>query len=65
MYETILDHRILSLRETAEWAGISLATLRRLIQRGEGPLVTRLSERCVGVRAVHLAAWLDERTDGA
>jgi predicted DNA-binding transcriptional regulator AlpA len=51
--------RVRSLRETAELAGISLATLRRQIAEGTGPTVTRLSARRVGVRDDHRQEWLD------
>jgi hypothetical protein len=51
--------RVRSLSETAEIAGISLATLRRAIDEGSGPILTRVSARCVGVRDDHREAWLD------
>lgn len=51
--------RVRSLRETADIAGVSLKTLRNLIEAGKGPVVTRVSERCVGIRDDHRQAWLD------
>ena len=57
-----LEHspaRVRSLRVTAELAGVSLKTLRNLIDKGKGPIVTRVSERCVGVRDDHREQWLD------
>ena len=54
--------RVLTLSEFADIAGISLVTLRRLIRRGDGPAVTKLSIRRLGVRISHAMAWLDSRT---
>jgi predicted DNA-binding transcriptional regulator AlpA len=54
-------NRVLSLREYAELNGISIATLRRLIRAGEGPMTTRLSARRVGVRDDHGRQWQDAR----
>ena len=56
------EDRVLMLSEFAIMAGISLVTLRRLIARGEGPAVTKLSTRRLGVRVSHARAWLDSRT---
>jgi predicted DNA-binding transcriptional regulator AlpA len=55
------EDRVLTLSEFAINAGISLVTLRRLIARGEGPAVTKLSPRRLGVRVSHARAWLDSR----
>lgn len=53
--------RVESLGEFADRTGMSMSTLRRLIDRGEGPVVTRLSERKVGIRSSHGDVWLDSR----
>ena len=53
------EDRVLMLSEFAIMAGISLVTLRRLIARGEGPAVTKLSTRRLGVRVSHARAWLN------
>lgn len=50
-----------SLQETAKLLGISTPTLRRMIASGEAPVVTRLSERRLGIRDSHRMAWLDAR----
>lgn len=50
-----------SMRETAAILGVSVDTLRRLIARGDGPLVTRLSMRKLGIRDSDREAWLAER----
>jgi hypothetical protein len=54
-------NRIRSLREYAELNGISIATLRRLIRNGDGPMTTRMSARRVGVRDDHGRQWQDAR----
>jgi predicted DNA-binding transcriptional regulator AlpA len=53
--------RVRSLQETAALLGISIATLRRLIAAGEGPTVTRLSPRRLGIRDSHRETFLDAR----
>jgi hypothetical protein len=51
--------RVRSLAETAALLGISIATLRRMISAGTGPIITRMSPRRLGVRDCHRAAYLD------
>jgi predicted DNA-binding transcriptional regulator AlpA len=51
-------NRVRSLRETADAAGISLATLRRRIADGTGPRLTRMSQRRIGVTDRNREAWL-------
>jgi len=51
-----------SLRYTATVLGISVATLRRLIDEGVGPRVVRVSERRPGIRDSERERWLRERT---
>jgi predicted DNA-binding transcriptional regulator AlpA len=58
----VQEDRVLTLAEFASIAGISLVTFRRLIARGDGPAVTKLSIRRLGVRISHAMAWLDSRT---
>jgi predicted DNA-binding transcriptional regulator AlpA len=53
-----------SLRYTASVLGISVATLRRLIDDGVGPRVVRVSERRPGIRDSERERWLRERTAG-
>jgi predicted DNA-binding transcriptional regulator AlpA len=57
--------RVYSLAYFADVVGISLPTLRRLINRGVGPQLTKLSERRIGVRGRHGTAWLDGRARSA
>lgn len=54
-------HQIRSLKEFAAQAGISMATLRRLIAAKDGPRITQLSPRRLGVRDDHGQEWLDAR----
>jgi predicted DNA-binding transcriptional regulator AlpA len=55
------ENRILSLPSVAQLASLSLSTLRREIQRGTGPKITRISRRRVGVRRADVRLWLIER----
>lgn len=52
------EDRIMSLEECAEAAGISLATLRRLLKEGRGPRVRALSERRRGVTGADYRTWI-------
>lgn len=54
--------RVISLTDSAKVAGVSLATLRRRIDAGDGPPVVRMSPRRVGVRAGgDLKSWIEGR----
>jgi len=57
----IADDQVLTLSQFAKLAGISSVTLRRRITAGDGPIVTRLSQRRIGIRLRHGRAWLDGR----
>ena len=54
------DH-VISFKEAADVCGFSIATLRRLVDRGDGPKMTQLSPRRLGFRESHLTEWLDAR----
>jgi hypothetical protein len=56
-----IRNRVASLREAAAIAGVSLATLKRLLRRGVGPTVLQLSPGRVGIRVNDLNRWLDSR----
>jgi predicted transcriptional regulator len=58
-FQALVDDRIMSLVEFSEVAGVSVATLRRLIKAGEGPPVTWMSSRRCGIRVRHGREWLD------
>lgn len=60
----LADDRVLTLSEFAKIAGISLVTLRRRIAAHDGPIVTKLSERRLGIRVRHAREWLDARASG-
>ena len=60
----LADDRVLTLAEFAKIAGISLVTLRRRIAAHDGPIVTKLSERRLGIRVRHAREWLDARASG-
>jgi predicted DNA-binding transcriptional regulator AlpA len=56
--------KVLGWKQVAIATGLSVATLRRLVDRGEGPVKTQLSKRRVGFRESHLEKWLDDRVRG-
>jgi predicted DNA-binding transcriptional regulator AlpA len=60
--DRLADDAVVDYVTAARVAGLSLCTLRRLVARGEGPPVVRLSPRRVGVRACDLRAWIAART---
>jgi predicted DNA-binding transcriptional regulator AlpA len=53
--------RVITLKQAADCTGLSVVTLRRLIDRGDGPSVVQLSPRRVGIRESRLITWLKER----
>jgi predicted DNA-binding transcriptional regulator AlpA len=55
-----IDH-VRTLRETAALLSIHEKTLRRLIKRGEGPPVVRLSPNRVGIRDSDREAYIAAR----
>ena len=59
-----IEHRdrVLTLRQWADINGFSLATARRILGRGEGPPLLKLSLRRVGVKESANAAWQQSRT---
>jgi predicted DNA-binding transcriptional regulator AlpA len=48
-----------TVEETAKIIGLGLPTLRSMLARGEGPKVTRLSARRIGIRDSHRDEWLE------
>jgi hypothetical protein len=56
------DHRVLSFLEWCFLNSISPATGRRLIKAGEGPMLTRLSPRRIGITVAANAAWQAARS---
>jgi predicted DNA-binding transcriptional regulator AlpA len=53
--------RVRSLQETADILNVSLKTLRRMIDEGDGPRVIRLSKQKVGIRDSDRTAYLDAK----
>jgi hypothetical protein len=59
------DDRVLTFAEWCELNRISPATGRRIIAGGDGPLVTRLSERRIGITVGANRRWRDARSGSA
>ena len=57
--------RINSFSEWCGRVGFSEATGRRILASGEGPTVTWLSARRMGIRERHHLEWLDRRAKKA
>ena len=55
------DCRVLSVREWCELNNISVRTGRRLIASPDGPRVTRISTRRVGITIANNRAWQQSR----
>lgn len=58
-FQALVDDRVMTLLEFSAVAGVSVATLRRLIKAGRGPSVTWMSWRRCGIRLRHGREWLD------
>jgi hypothetical protein len=59
----LLEDRVLTLGQTAVAASLHPKTLRRLIAKGKGPTITRVSDCKRGVRVRHLRQWLELRVE--
>jgi hypothetical protein len=59
------DDRVLTFAEWCELNRISPATGRRIIASGAGPVVTRLSERRIGITVGANRQWRDARSGSA
>jgi hypothetical protein len=57
----LADDRVIKIPVAAAIAGRGYDEFRRLLKRGEGPVLTQMSEARYGVRIRHLRAWLDGR----
>jgi len=58
---TLLDAKVLRLREWAELAGVSMRTARRILASGTGPRLVQLSSKRVGVTVGAHRVWLAAR----
>jgi hypothetical protein len=57
-------NQILTFHEWCQLNRISVRTGRRIIQRGEGPIVTQLSPQRIGVSVGNNALWQASRARG-
>ena len=55
------DLSFITLAEYALRRGVSLVTVKREIRRGDGPKITQLSPRRVGIRLDHFREDCDRR----
>jgi hypothetical protein len=53
--------RILTFREWCLINGFSVATGKRLRKAGRGPVITRISDRRIGIRVADNRAWQQAR----
>jgi hypothetical protein len=58
------DFRILSFAEWCRLCGFSLATGRRIINAGNGPIITQLSPRRIGITMANHVRWQESRARG-
>jgi predicted DNA-binding transcriptional regulator AlpA len=59
------SRRILTLQQWAELNSLSYFTAKRLIAKGDGPKVTQLSQRRIGIREDHNDEWQAARVRSA
>lgn len=59
------DHRVLTFREWCEVNSFSEATGRRIVSAGNGPIITQLSPRRIGVTVANNRAWQASRVRGS
>jgi hypothetical protein len=59
--EKAAELSFITLAEYALRRGVSMATVKREIKRGEGPTITQLSPKRVGVRLDHFREDCDRR----
>ena len=57
-------NQILTFHEWCRLNRISVRTGRRIIERGEGPIVTQLSPKRIGVSIANNAAWQASKARG-
>jgi hypothetical protein len=59
------DFRVLSFKEWCRLCGFSPATGRRIINAGNGPIITQLSPRRIGITLANYVRWQESRARGA
>lgn len=57
-------NQILTFPEWCQLNRISLRTGRRIVQRGDGPIVTQLSSKRIGISIANNAAWQASKARG-
>ena len=57
--------RIITIKEWCAAAGFSHSTGKKLLRDGDGPIITRLSPRRIGIRVRDYLAWADARSGKA
>jgi hypothetical protein len=58
------SRRVMSFRAWCDLNNFSIPTGRRIIASGEGPKITQLASRRIGIREDHNAEWQDSRIIG-
>ena len=56
------DDVVETVAQVANTVGLSIATVRREIKKPDGPVVTRLSTRRLGITRRHRREWLARRS---
>jgi hypothetical protein len=59
------DQQVLSFRQWCALNGFSERTGRRLLKSGQGPIITGLSEKRIGVTVGNNRRWQESRARGA
>ena len=54
---------VMSVRTWAALASIGYSTAKKLLAAGQGPRVTHLTDKRIGIRMSAHQAWLAERTE--
>jgi predicted DNA-binding transcriptional regulator AlpA len=62
---TIATNHVRSIKDAATILGLSYATLKRMLASGEGPKITRLTQRRIGIQARHIEEWMQARVSAA
>jgi hypothetical protein len=55
------DQRVMTIAQWCEVCGFSLDTGRRLIKSGQGPMVTQISDRRIGITVANNRKWQKSR----
>jgi hypothetical protein len=55
------DQRVMTIAQWAQVNGFSVWTGQRLIKAGKGPVVTRISDRRIGITVRSNRAWQESR----